>query len=217
MRKEAALQYFNPILTDIINSSYSFSIIDPEGVWIAGGALREFYTVGKITKDIDLYFKNGDLFEIAKKHLLKNGGEITFETKNGTKIKYKNIYYDLIKIFYSSPQECIDNFDFTVCSCACSIKDIYYHENFIEDLASKKLMFNNIIRPSSSMIRVVKYIKKGYDIPYKNLQYLVNAIKKEDEEKEVMDILTELKKNRTEQLEKSEIASTSYPEWDRGI
>ena len=67
------------------------------------------------------------------------------------------------------------------------------------------------------MIRVVKYIKKGYDIPYKNLQYLVNAIKKEDEEKEVMDILTELKKNRTEQLEKSEIASTSYPEWDRGI
>jgi hypothetical protein len=40
MRKEAALEYFKPILTDIINSSYKFSVIDPEGVFIAGGALH---------------------------------------------------------------------------------------------------------------------------------------------------------------------------------
>jgi hypothetical protein len=73
-------------------------------------------------------------------------------------------------------------------------------------------MFNNVIRPSSSMIRVVKYIKKGYDISYQNLKFLVDAIKKEDEERDIMDILTELKKNRTEQIDKNEKTSTSY--WD---
>ena len=204
MRKEEAITYFKRVILDeLYKIPYITLFKKTDPIFIAGGAIRDYYMHGKVTNDIDLYFQDAHTMSEVKKYLLENGGIVTFETKNAIKIKYKELELDLIQRYFNSPSECIENFDFTVCSCACDTKNIYAHEFFLNDLAARKLKFNNIVAPSSTMLRIIKYIKKGFDISYQDLLIIINAIKGEDDLNETLSIIESLKNDRKEASERS--------------
>jgi hypothetical protein len=57
---------------------------------------------------------------------------------------------------------------------------ITLHNDFLMDLAAKRLVFHKINFPLSSMVRVHKYIRKGFRICNGNMLKLVKAIQTVD-------------------------------------
>jgi hypothetical protein len=154
----------------------------PEGVpaWVAGGALRDFLMHGYIKEDtdIDIFTDSQTNFDKIRKEFNNYYNEteesktaVTFFDKEGSEKKVQ-----LIKIFYPSPMECINSFDF-LCCCAyvgyLPTKDgtrsndaiMDAAEEFYEDNCNKTLRVLRLNdNPTVTLARVQKYIKKGYAI-----------------------------------------------------
>lgn len=148
-----------------------FSKIDVD-FWIAGGALRDYFLYGKVLPgtDYDFYFNNKDDWSKVKKYFTENGYVKKYETENSYKVIKNNTEIDLVKLFYYNPKQTISSFDFTICCCSVSKYAIYHHETFFIDLAQKNIVLNNYNNPINSLIRIKKYMKKGFNID--NYNYL---------------------------------------------
>lgn len=186
-----ALNYFNKLILEDLKKVCN--------CWIAGGSIRDYFSKEKI-KDIDLFFPNEEhfikclsYFGIYKNNSLLEsfqGGnnyetknkdtEIVFQNNNAIKINYKKQTIDIIKHYFESPEETILNFDFTCCSAAIDGKNIYIHDTFFQDLASKRLIINSLPYPVSSLYRLQKYIKKGYTMCSGGLISLAMAISEKE-------------------------------------
>lgn len=151
--------------------------------WVGGGCVRDYFSVGKLTSDIDLYFTCEEDYLKCKKYFVeqntitvskeeegktivtkfpKQKAKVIFENDNVTKIIYKGRPYDLVRKYFPSASETIKEFDFTVCCAAVDIHNVYTHETFFIDLAKRQLMINKLPFPLSTMWRMQKYIQKGY-------------------------------------------------------
>ena len=153
-----------------------------EGKWgfcefaLCGGAITSYFTKTRIN-DIDLFFESNYDFRKAKQILIEDGYECKFENdivcnmhKNYTKIQ-------LCKIKYAVAEKILESFDI-VCCCAAIRRNVFIcHSNFMMDVKYKKLNFNNLDKPRNTLIRIPKYIRKGFNITYYNLHLLANAIK----------------------------------------
>ncbi|MEW6171294.1 MAG: hypothetical protein AB1472_07050 [Candidatus Omnitrophota bacterium] len=148
--------------------------------WVAGGAVRDYFSLGYITTDIDIYFPSDEEFQKGKIWFIDNGGEIKFENERLMVIYYKKHKFELIKMFFESPQQTIDQFDFTVCCGAISKDSVFFHNTFFIDLAKKRLVVNNLPYPLSTLQRLQKYIKKGFTICNGGLLEIAKAIQKLD-------------------------------------
>lgn len=132
--------------------------------WIAGGALRDFFNKRKIS-DFDVFFPDEENLLKMRKNMIDGGFEIVFENENCIKLKSeKGMCVDLVKKFFSSPEETIDAFDFTVTCCAIKNGEIIHHDDFFMDLSSRSLVINNLPKPISTFRRLQKYHKKGFTI-----------------------------------------------------
>lgn len=149
---ENAVNYFKYLILDDIKDV---------NCWVAGGSVRKYFSNEKGTTDIDIFFPNKKEWEKAK-NILNDNSKLVFENNKTYKIKYKKYYVDLVKTFFSDPNECIKNFDFTVCSAAVDKDTVYYHPTFFIDLAKKVLVINSLPYPISTLQRLQKYILKGY-------------------------------------------------------
>jgi|SRR3972149_5467711 len=148
--------------------------------WIAGGAIRSIIANDGST-DLDCYFSDiGDVEETKNYILSKNCLKakiivddlylISFETSIGK--------IDLIKKTYSNSIECIKEFDFTVCCFAVDTNNyVAWHREALEHIKSRKLVINHITCPFSTMLRLQKYVKKGYCMDLENSNKLAWAIK----------------------------------------
>lgn len=189
------IEYFNKLILYDLNKNL-------KGIkcWIAGGSIRDYFMVGKITKDIDIYFTDHEDFTRASNYLEWEGMEhwndlsknIIFENNNCKKIRYspklssdleiimnpnldiKEIDVDLIKIHSISPETCIANFDFTVCSAAVTTNKFVYHKDFFSDLEKKNLK-SICLDPESLLYRIQKYSKLGFTF---RKEELVNITRK---------------------------------------
>lgn len=155
--------------------------------WVAGGCVRDYFSIGKLTSDIDLYFSCEEDYLKCKKYLVEQKtrriitteptqgddkkivtitdkplAKILFENDNVTKVSYKGRPYDLVRKYFPSASETINEFDFTVCCAAVDIHNIYTHDTFFIDLAKRQLMINKLPFPLSTMWRMQKYIQKGF-------------------------------------------------------
>jgi hypothetical protein len=185
---DSAISYFNRLILDELTS---LNI----NAWVAGGAVRDYFLYNNITSDIDLYFANQESFDGVKEWMLNNiipfkqvpssnyykihkeTGVIIYDTKNSLKIRYKNIEFDLVKIFRNDEIQTINSFDMTVCGAAVSSKGVFMVPDFLLDLASKKIHFQNLHSPFSTLLRLEKYIKKGFSCSYSELHKLAFEIK----------------------------------------
>lgn len=152
--------------------------------WAAGGCVRDYFSIGRISADIDLYFPTDEEFEKCKNYFLhtdfievdeaqddgsvkkvkqeKPLATLLFQNDNVIKVKYKGRKFDIIKKLFDSPQATIDAFDFTVCCGAVDSVNVYTHETFFIDLAKKQLMINKLPYPLSTLSRMQRYVQKGY-------------------------------------------------------
>jgi len=151
-----AVDYFNHI---ILNDMDKMNC----NVWIAGGAVRDYFSIGHPTSDIDMYFPDDVNFDIANAWFSEAGKKL-FSNDRLVSYMYNKHRYELIKIHFSSPKETIDAFDFTVCCAAIDKDSVYMHDTFFIDLARRRLVINKLPYPLSTLQRMQKYIKKGFTI-----------------------------------------------------
>lgn len=132
--------------------------------WVAGGAVRDFFARENTESDIDVFFVNDIALTNARTEL-EDGLKLKLLYENPSVIAYKwrgKVVQLIRQYFFSSPQECIANFDFTVCSCAVDEKGVYVHDNFFQDLAGRRLAINKLPFPLATLQRLQKYVQKGY-------------------------------------------------------
>jgi hypothetical protein len=172
--------------------------------WVAGGCVRDYFSIGKLTSDIDLFFTCVEDFEKCKKYLIddktrritrtepadnpedddkiiievvdKPQAKVIFENDNVLKVSYRGHKFDVIKKYFPSPETTIIEFDFTVCCAAVDLGRVYTHETFFIDLAKRQLMINKLPFPLSTMWRLQKYINKGFYICSGEMLKLSKAI-----------------------------------------
>ena len=131
-------------------------------VWVAGGAIRSWFA-NERRSDIDLFFPSEKGRNKALNHIKGIGSEVVFENENVTKVRHKDKYtLDFCKQYFPDPEKTISDFDFTVAMFACNRESFWCGEESFMDLASKRLCFNQIPFPHSSLMRLQRYIKKGY-------------------------------------------------------
>lgn len=174
-RTKQIISYFNHILFQYIPNDIN--------AYVCGGAVRDLFSVGYVTSDVDVYFKDRKDALLTEKTLVKVGAKRTFRNKQITNLKLKGKKIQLIRSVYNInevTENLINSFDFTVCCGAVDRYSILLHNDFLIDLAAKRLVFHKITFPLSSMIRVHKYIKKGFKICNGNMLKLVEEIKKVD-------------------------------------
>lgn len=164
---EKAVSYFKAV------------ILDDLGVycWVAGGAVRDYFSIGRTTSDIDVFFPDRLTFDIAVETMKRKAGEPTFNDGRVVNFNFKGHTIQLISShFFKDPTKTIEAFDFTVACAAVDHEKVYHHPTFFMDLASKKLVINKLPYPLSTLQRVQKYVKKGYTICNGGLLELSKAI-----------------------------------------
>lgn len=156
---------------------------DPR-VFIAGGIIRALIG-GEEPADIDMWGPNKDVLELAATHLEKGRLErkenvrthrtanaITLLTQGRLPVQF------VFRWEFDSPVDCAESFDFSICSVAIwySAEDKKFHstchDSFYEDLAAKRLVYLAPKRDEDaggSMLRVLKYLRRGYNIQVDSL------------------------------------------------
>ena len=169
--------------------------------WIAGGAISDFFlTGGKTEKDLDIFFPNIKERDKAINYLKwkqfksiktlpRNKGETFDLTTEGVPKNYNNLAqghkynYHSMDIgcwdgksgepsYATSPQECIDWFDFTVEMAAIDNKgNTFFSDSYEEDINNKILKRNSMRHgyARGNNARLLKYIKLGFTIDQENL------------------------------------------------
>lgn len=149
--------------------------------WIAGGSVIDYFTnAGVIKNDVDVFFSISTYLYIALETLKEKGAVQTFENNRVINLDYKNHKIQLIKLYFTSPEDCIKSFDFTCCMAAVSREGFCRHDNFFDHNTRKKLFFNTLTYPLRTLYRVQKYASYGYKMSRTQLLRLVDALKAVD-------------------------------------
>jgi hypothetical protein len=156
--------------------------------WVAGGILRDYLSGKTWASDCDIFFPNLNEFNKAKSYLLSNGGQIIFQSENGTKIMYNGNVFDLAKVFFKNPYESINKSDFTATMFATDGNKMYYGETSFKDLLDNKIVINKISNPTSTFLRVLKHFKKGFKMSSNETEKLYSSLNNLSSE-DVRDVL----------------------------
>ena len=155
------------------------------GPWIAGGAPLQWYNGESVgLSDIDVSFKDQEqydkfvkrfepeestkktvlgIFEVSASSNKDPDFEVAFRTDNALSLVYKGKWkIQLIKrAFYDSPEDVINNFDFSVCQIVTDGHTNVFGPDTIKDIKHKNLRIVNM-RPTV-VKRLVKYMSYGYN------------------------------------------------------
>lgn len=152
------------------------SLIKRHG-FIAGGACRSTIQTEEI-KDFDIFCFSKEDYEplkqiISNMYGIKRENELVYQCNNIQLIKPRENKY--LKT-YGSPSEVVSRFDFSVCRVYTldGINFIEIDEQFKEDCERKILRIENIVCPISTLKRSIKYSKKGYFLPLREILKLFN-------------------------------------------
>lgn len=160
-------------------------------VFLAGGAIRTLFSQYEIFSpeetDIDLFFRNGEIAEYIKKALDKHSdiynkvfecpeGRLTTFLENRddgiSPWKIQLITFD----YYNSGADLIGTFDFTPTMFATDGKLLWYGDRSINDTMERRLRWNVITYPASSLRRMMKYARKGYYMTEEDYREFVTAV-----------------------------------------
>ncbi|MGL6208703.1 MAG: hypothetical protein ACRC14_02595 [Paracoccaceae bacterium] len=155
-------------------------------LYVAGGYIRAVIA-GEEPSDIDLFGADKDILAEAATRLAEKRGENTrvHKTKNAiTVISVGRITIQFITRWtFVQPQECAASFDFTICQSV-----IWRHlgkyqslcaPSFYKDLAARRLVYTHPVRheeAGGSLMRVLKYTRRGYTIQVKSLAGVVSRL-----------------------------------------
>ena len=148
-----------------------------KGCFIAGGAILSAAMKSKVV-DYDIYPKNFEsavdfihyLFDEESSFVINvSNRSITFKSNNIVNDdETRAIIQVMIFDEFDSPDKIFQNFDFTVCMGAFDgdSHEYHFHGDFFPDVASRTLRYNpNTKFPFNSMLRIGKYLAKGFHLP----------------------------------------------------
>lgn len=168
------------------------------GVMLAGGALTSIYRKKPIA-DYDIYFRSkSDLRDVIEdlesrkfacmaksdRSALFVGANIK-STDPEDNIKINLVYFK----YFKNLKEVFKYFDFTCCMCGYDFKTNSFesHPDFYRDVLLKNIVYSAHSKyPLAALLRVQKYIRKGFNISKKEMIKIIlhcqkNPIKSMDE------------------------------------
>lgn len=155
-------------------------------IFIAGGFIRDLVAGDKVN-DIDLFVNNKAEAELLLSVL--QGDKKVISTENAFTICERMPIQIIHRWTFQKPEEVLLSFDFSVCSAAMYYSDNGWegicHERFYKDVASKRLIYlvpDREEAPGGSMIRILKFYKRGYNIPLNNLSKVVARMMQDAED-----------------------------------
>ncbi len=188
-------------------------IVKKHGLIVAGGFIRSII-LGERPNDIDIWGKSQAILETAANELAAGtSGARVHETMNAYTVlrNGRTPVQFIFRWVFDEPKDCVDSFDFTIASAAIywdstdSSWQSITHKDFYPDLAAKRLTYLAPERDEEaggSMIRVMKYVSRGYKISAPSLAKVIarltakvdsNRINISDQEAVAMVIAGELR------------------------
>lgn len=152
---------------------------------MAGGFIRACVS-GEAAQDVDLFAPDEERAGLYATILARQDGRV-FKSPNAYTIRLPDARVPIQVIHrwaFSSPEECVESFDFTVAKsavwCAGDRDGATHrtrwksvcHDDFYADLAAKRLVYTSPVRnedAGGSMLRVLKFYQRGYKIPLDSL------------------------------------------------
>lgn len=142
-------------------------------VFLAGGFIRSCIA-GEEVNDIDLFVPNKETAKIVVDTLAKDSEVYT--TDNAHTATVNDITVQVIHRWtFNSPRDCMMSFDFTIAQAAIWFSNGWMsacHKDYYADLAAKRLVYTSpsrIENVGGSMLRVIKFVRRGYIIPLDSL------------------------------------------------
>jgi hypothetical protein len=154
----------------------------PKKLFVGGGFIRATIA-GETPSDIDLFGPDKAFLESVATilHGCREGSKV-HKTKNAsTLLTQDRLPVQFITRWtFRNGHDLVASFDFTVCQAAIwrsgSAENAAWHsrvgEGFYIDLAGRRLVYTNPVREEEaggSMLRVIKYVKRGYSIQVSSL------------------------------------------------
>lgn len=154
--------------------------IQPNGPWVAGGAVLRTFMGLTIDTDLDIFFPNEPSYLTAKLILEKNAKSVR-ETKFSNTFEFLTDHFgkeivitiQLVKYVYGDKiSNIIQLFDLSICQLGFDGERIVCPEESIEDLRRRRMtiLVENITHPGSTFKRIIKYVGRGFYITNENLQ-----------------------------------------------
>ena len=155
-------------LKKILGNTFIDFMIE-RNLYVAGGACRDIFAGLGGVSDIDIYgYSIKDVVDAAEAWIPICDGSIFAKTGNAITIKAGDgKIFQFITAITGIPESVIKQFDFTVCMCAYDpgISVYIMHKDFLPDLAARQLIVNPCANyPLASIMRIPKYLKKGFSI-----------------------------------------------------
>lgn len=138
--------------------------------------------------DYDLYIK-GDISVDDLKNKIKiynqnNKYKLTFmyESKNSLSYNVNGLILQFITLehlMHKNAKQIFDFIDFSICKCAYDfeLEKFIFESEFIKSYNNNSIVFNpNTLYPISSLLRVEKYERKGYEFPTREMLKICFAI-----------------------------------------
>ena len=139
------------------------------GWYLAGGACTSAFSNTKI-HDLDVFFRSQWALSGALATYTANPEVKTkYNTDNAVSFRLHGKKVQFIKKegFVGEPENVIPHFDFTVSMCAYlpETRQFHYDPKFMEHLAARTLVYNpDSKNPLSTMVRVKKFLARGYSV-----------------------------------------------------
>lgn len=160
----------NKLTPTVFKTGFLAELLQIDGVVLAGGAIRDTLSDTE-PKDYDIFFTLAANREIVES-LLQKHMELSTETHYTKTYKTDtNQAYDqfitvqiIFKTAYIDKQAIINDFDFTNTMFAIDKNGFAIGEESLGDIVDNKVGINVITKPLSSLNRLVKYVRMGYDV-----------------------------------------------------
>lgn len=156
------------------------SLPAPEKGWIAGGAIRRWFTGNEKLSDIDLFFQTEEAFNAYLLILINNGYVQSAEHKNAVTLTKDKVKVQCIRIkYYPNVDALLDSFDFTLCQFAWDGKNVFTTAQSMVSVLRNHLGVHNITKEYAvdSLRRAFKYAKKGFYPCNGSIMQIANSLR----------------------------------------
>lgn len=166
--------------------------------FVAGGAFKNIFT-GTPVKDVDVFFRTEEDWVDADETYKRLDRELVYENDKVRAYRHNGVRVELIKHIFGTPEEVIDQFDFTITKFAYGFKYrqfdpliggivnedevevpppfVIHHKDFFEHMAMKRLVIDNqLVLPVNTWERSYKYHAQGYNMCRDSKVALLQAI-----------------------------------------
>ena len=170
-------KYFPEDLPQIQDLVVLLKDIDPKSWCLAGGACRKYFENRHMDHDkndllgdtdFDVFVFSQDTFNQINLLLYKTHPESRGWSTSLAKYRSKTHPIKKIDVIYNpkyrSAAEVIEDFDLRCCQCYFQEGRFTSVKEFLDDILAKKLVISNIHRPYSTLNRLMRYSRKGYNL-----------------------------------------------------